>query len=115
MSDPANPKGGRTHRVTFQPNGVTIRCRADQTIADAALEQRVILPVSCENGICHVCMGERLSGELGFRNELGNPILEQDNQVLCCVAFPKSDVEIVMTDVFAPDHKQPATLACQVQ
>ena len=115
MSAPTNPKVARTHRVTFQPNGVTIRCRSDQTIADAALEQRVILPVSCENGICHVCMGERLSGELGFRNGLGNPILEQDNQVLCCVAFPKSDVEIVMTDVFAPDHKQPATLACQVQ
>ena len=104
-----------THRIIFQPNGVTVRCRSDQTIAEAALEQRVILPVSCENGVCQVCQGERLSGELGFRNELGAAILEQDNQVLCCVAFPKSDVEIVMTDVFAPDHKQPATLACQVQ
>ena len=115
MTDTVKNLTVKTHRITFQPNGVTIRCRSDQTIAEAALEQRVILPVSCENGICQVCQGERLSGELVFRNELGTSILEQDNQVLCCVAFPKSDVEIVMTDVFAPDHKQPATLACQVQ
>ncbi len=115
LSVSLNDEPASTHRITFQPNGVTVRCRSDQTIAEAALEQRVILPVSCENGVCQVCQGERLSGELGFRNELGTAILEQDNQVLCCVAFPKSDVEIVMTDVFAPDHKQPATLACQVQ
>jgi len=115
MSGLNDDKAVRTHRVTFQPNGVTIRCRSDQTIADAALEQRVIVTVSCENGVCQVCQGERLSGQLRFRNELGDAILEQENQVLCCVAYPESDVEIVMTDVFAPDHKQPATLACQVK
>ena len=104
-----------SHRITFQPNGVTVRCRPDQTIAEAALEQRVIVPVSCENGVCQICQGERLSGVLDFRNDLGDAILEHDNQVLCCIAYPRSDVEIRMTDVFAPDHKKPQTLACQVK
>lgn len=104
----------KTHRVTFQPQGVTINCRSDQSIAEAALEQRVIVPVSCENGVCQICQGERLSGDLDFRNDLGETILDQDNQVLCCVAYPKSDVEMYMTDVFAPDHKPSVTLACQV-
>ncbi|MEK9765168.1 MAG: 2Fe-2S iron-sulfur cluster-binding protein, partial [Thalassolituus sp.] len=99
MSQRQNKPPVQTHRVTFQPNGVVIRCRSDQTIAEAALEQRVIVPVSCENGVCQVCQGERLSGQLRFRNELGDAILEQENQVLCCVAYPESDVEIVMTDV----------------
>lgn len=103
-----------THRVTFLPQGVTINCRSDQSIAEAALEQRVVVPVSCENGVCQVCQGQRLSGELSFRNELGQTILDQENQVLCCVAYPTSDVEIFMTDVFAPDHKPSVTLACQV-
>ena len=107
--------GVAIHRIRFQPNGVTIRCRSDQTIAEAALEQRVIVPVSCENGVCQICQGERLSGELHFRNELGTTILDHDNQVLCCIAYPRSDVEIYMTDVFAPDHKPSATLACQVK
>lgn len=102
------------YKVTFQPRGVTINCRTDQTIAEAALEQRVMVPVSCENGVCQICQGERLRGELSFRNDLGDTILEQDNQVLCCVAYPKSDVEIVMSDVYAPDHKPAITLACQI-
>jgi CDP-4-dehydro-6-deoxyglucose reductase len=103
------------HTITFQPQGVSIDCRSDQNIAEAALEQRVIVPVSCENGVCQICQGERLSGDLSFRNDLGETILEHDNQVLCCVAYPQSDVEMYMTDVFAPDHKPSVTLACQVK
>jgi len=115
LKDTVKNQTVKTHRIRFQPNGVTIRCRSDQTIAEAALEQRVIVPVSCENGICQVCQGERLSGSLGFRNALGQTILEHDNQVLCCVAYPQSDVEMYMTDVFAPDHKKPQTVACQIK
>lgn len=102
------------HKITFQPNGVTIDCREDEAIADAALRQGVIVPVSCENGVCQICQGERISGELDFRNSLAESILEQDNQVLCCVAQPRTDVEIVMNDVYAPNHKTEVTLACQI-
>lgn len=104
----------REHRVTFQPSGVVITCSENQTLAAAALAQRVILPVSCENGVCQICQGQLVAGHLRFRNDLGEAILEYDNQVLCCIAYPQSDVEIVMTDVFAPDHKPSVTLACQV-
>ena len=41
MTDTVKNLTVKTHRITFQPNGVTIRCRSDQTIAEAALEQRV--------------------------------------------------------------------------
>lgn len=104
----------KTHTVTFQPGGVKIQCGEDEAIADAALRQRVVVPVSCENGICQVCQGEYVRGQFHFRNSLGQPILEQDNQVLCCVAQPQTDVEIVMNDVYAPDHKAEVTLACQI-
>ncbi|WP_419812293.1 2Fe-2S iron-sulfur cluster-binding protein [Bacterioplanoides sp.] len=104
----------KTHKITFQPNGVTILCREDEAIADAALRQGVIVPVSCENGICQICQGDRISGELNFRNSLGESILDNDNQVLCCVAQPKTDIEIVMNDVYAPNHKPEVALACQI-
>jgi CDP-4-dehydro-6-deoxyglucose reductase len=104
----------KTHKITFLPNGVTIQCREDEAIADAALRQGVIVPVSCENGVCQVCQGERLSGDLNFRNSLGESILDRYNQVLCCVAQPKSNVEINMNDVYAPNHKAEMTLACQI-
>ncbi len=105
----------RRYRVVFQPNNIAVYCRDGQSVHDAALEQGVILPVSCENGVCQVCQGERMSGQFRFRNALGRTILEQDNQVLCCIAYPQSDAEIYMTDVFAPEHKQPLTIACQVK
>ncbi|WP_430460651.1 2Fe-2S iron-sulfur cluster-binding protein [Thalassolituus sp. LLYu03] len=104
-----------SHTITFRPSGVRIRCRPDQTIAEAALEQGVVVPVSCENGVCQICQAPRLSGDFRFRNELGEAILEQDNQVLCCVAYPSSDAEIDMPDVFAPYHKAEVSLACQVR
>lgn len=104
----------QSHTITFQPSGVRIQCPPDQSIAEAALEQGVIVPVSCENGVCQICQAERLSGDFNFRNELGETILEHDNQVLCCVAYPQSDAEISMSDVFAPYHKPELTLACQV-
>lgn len=104
-----------SYTITFRPSGVRIRCRPDQSIADAALEQGVVVPVSCENGVCQICQAERVDGEFHFRNELGQTILEQGNQVLCCVAHPRSDAEIVMPDVFAPYHKPEATLACQIR
>lgn len=102
------------HTVTFRPSGARIRCAPDQTIAEAALQQGVIVPVSCENAICQICQGERLAGAFSFRNSLGQTILEQDNQVLCCVAQPQTDVEIYMADVYAPNHKPQVSLACQI-
>lgn len=103
-----------THTVTFQPAGVQIQCREDQSIADAAEEQGVTLFIGCDNGVCEVCKADRLSGSFRFRNALGQTILEQDDQVLCCVAHPLTDAEIDMPDVHPADHLPPRTLACQI-
>lgn len=102
------------HTITFQPSGSQIRCTPGQTIADAAEEQGLELLIGCDNGVCEVCKAEYLDGELLFRNMLGQTILEQDNQVLCCVAQPQTDVEIYMADVLAPNHKPQVSLACQI-
>lgn len=104
-----------THRVTFQPSGVQIQCREDQSIADAADEQGVSLFIGCDNGVCEVCRADHLSGSFRFRNALGQSILEQDEQILCCVAHPLTDTEIYMEDVHPADHLPPQTLACQIQ
>lgn len=104
-----------THRVTFQPSGVQILCREDQSIADAAEEHGVDLFIGCDNGVCEVCKGGYLDGTFRFRNALGQTILEQDDQVLCCVAYPLTDVEIYMEDVLPAGHKPLQTLACQIR
>lgn len=107
-----------SHTVTFQPSGVNIRCRPDQTIAEAALEQGVVVPVSCENAVCLICQAkpspQSTNALLHFRNSLGADVWQQQQHVLCCTALPQSDIELVMNDVYAPNHKPQLTLACQV-
>lgn len=103
-----------THTITFQPSGVQIRCTPEQTIVEAADAQGVGIYTGCDNGVCLICQGDYLSGSFRFRNSLGQDILDQEDQVLCCVAQPLSDAEIYMPDVHAPDYITPRTLACQI-
>ena len=44
-----------TYTVTFQPSGISIPVEEDQSLQDVALAQGIIIPVSCENGICQIC------------------------------------------------------------
>tara|TARA_B100001245_G_scaffold1875_1_gene1535 strand:- start:54126 stop:55172 length:1047 start_codon:yes stop_codon:yes gene_type:complete len=102
------------HRVTFQPAGFSIECRADQTILEAAREQGVNIRAACANGVCEVCRAERVSGEFLVTKAPARAVLESRNQVLCCATYPQSDIEIYMKDVIAPGQKPSQTLACQV-
>ena len=100
--------------VTFQPSGLSITAEAGETIATAAERQGIQLRVSCANGVCQICKGERLTGTVHCRNSLAQTILEQHNQVLCCACEPINHIELYMTDVHTRDHKPEVTLACQV-
>ncbi len=99
----------------MQPSATVIHCRSEQTIAEAAAEQGILLPIGCDNGVCEICRGEYLDGDFIFRNSLGEALLNSDNQILCCVAQPQTDAEIFMSDVHAPNHIPDMTLACQIQ
>lgn len=104
----------KVHRVTFQPNKIVVMCREDQNIAEAALEQGVIVPVSCENGVCQICQAPLKSGDAVGLNELAEEVLREQRDVLCCMTSPRSAIEIYMTDVYAPDHKKEVNLAFTV-
>lgn len=103
------------YQVRFQPSNLAIRCEGEQSIMEAALAQGVAIPVSCKNGVCGVCQAVYLSGKLVFRNSLGEQILEQNNQVLCCIAQPKSDVELSMSEIYAANQKPTSEMAFQVK
>lgn len=109
----------KTYSVSFLPSGVTIQVAENQALQEAALQQGVIIPLSCENGICQICQGELVRGTVdqrqGYQVEQGKgEILESPNQVLLCLTYPLSDLEIVMPEIYAPGHSPEQTLACQV-
>jgi CDP-4-dehydro-6-deoxyglucose reductase len=107
------------HKVTFQPSGVTIQVAENQALQEAAYEQGVIIPLSCENGVCQICEAKLLSGKVDLRqgyqvDQQKGEILESPNQVLLCLTYPLSDLEIFMPEIYAPGHSPEKTLACQV-
>lgn len=115
----AKDSNTQSYIVTFKPSNLTIQVAADQALQEACYEQGIILPLSCENGACQICEAQLLSGTLdqrqGYQVDLQKgQILESPNQVLLCLTYPLSDLEIYMPEIYAPGHSPATTLACQV-
>jgi CDP-4-dehydro-6-deoxyglucose reductase len=106
--------------VTFQPSGVSIWVSENQALQEAAYEQGVIIPLSCENGVCQICEAKLLAGTIDQRqgyqlDQQKGEVLESPNQVLLCLTYPLTDLEIFMPEIYAPGHSPVKTLACQVE
>ena len=69
----------------------TIKGSKDQTILDAALENDVDAPYSCQGGACATCIGRLVSGNAVMQQ---NHILTDDEiddgLILTCQALPLS-------------------------
>ena len=114
MSEETQPQVKR-HSIIFRPSNIELQCAEDETIADAAATQGITLPISCANGVCRRCQGQRLSGNLVCGNAVATTALENNNLIMCCKASPRSAIEIYMNDVLAPDQKPEVNYAFTVK
>lgn len=78
---------GKEHNVTVHPSN---------TILQAALEQDIDIPYSCQNGYCTACMGKTLSGKIMMDDEEGLSHSERaQGYVLTCVGRSLSDDVVI--------------------
>ena len=87
--------------IVADDENYTIESSADKTLLDAALQQKIDVPYSCQGGVCCSCIAKVTEGSAKMEN---NQILTDDEieegLVLTCQAFPTSaSVSIDYDDV----------------
>jgi ring-1,2-phenylacetyl-CoA epoxidase subunit PaaE len=86
----------QTVTIIYEGAEYHVEVEPDQTILEAALDQDVDLPYSCQAGLCTACRGKCLSGKVHLDEREGLSDAELDEgYVLNCVGHPlTSDVVI---------------------
>lgn len=75
------------HKVTVGPKS---------TILEAALDDEIDLPYSCQSGLCTACRGKCISGKVKLDEEEGLSEAElNDGYVLTCVGHPLTDDVVI--------------------
>ncbi|TGE23848.1 ferredoxin--NADP reductase [Hymenobacter aquaticus] len=100
VSDAADDKiTARTVTIHYEGAEYELEVKPSQTILEAALDQDIDLPYSCQAGLCTACRGKCLSGKvhLDEREGLSDSEMKQ-GYVLLCVGHPVTDDVVIEVD-----------------
>ena len=82
----------RKVKISIDGENIELKVKKSQTILDAALENDIDLPYSCQSGVCTACMAYLSSGKVDMEVSDGLSDDEiEDGYILCCTALPTSD------------------------
>jgi ring-1,2-phenylacetyl-CoA epoxidase subunit PaaE len=82
--------------VLYEGSEFKLKVEPHQSILEAALEQDIDLPYSCQAGMCTACLGRCVSGKIHLDEEDALSGAEKEaGFILTCVAHPMSDDVVV--------------------
>jgi len=87
-----------TFNITADLDGstYTFLCSEDQTVLAAAESEGVPLPSSCCSGVCTSCAAMVTDGTVHQPDAMGvKAELQEQGFTLLCVAYPRSDLNLV--------------------
>ena len=86
-------------KVELEKKTIVFLCSEDQDIISAAKANGIDLPSSCCSGVCTSCASMIIDGSVEQEDAMGlNDDLERKGFALLCVAYPKSDLNIIVGD-----------------
>ena len=86
-------------KVELKKNTYVFLCPEDQDIISAAKVNGIDLPSSCCSGVCTSCASMVIDGTVEQEDAMGlNDDLKGKGFALLCVAYPKSDLHIIVGD-----------------
>jgi ferredoxin len=84
-------------KVQFEQKTFSFSCSEDQDVISAAKMNGIDLPNSCCSGVCTSCASKILEGSVEQEDAMGlNDDLRSNGFALLCVAYPKSDLHVVI-------------------
>ena len=84
-----------TVEIHHQGQTNTIEVSENQTILQAAEDASLILPSSCNAGVCTTCAAQILEGDVDQSDGMGiSPELQNEGYALLCVSYPRSNLKI---------------------
>ncbi|MBI5428856.1 MAG: CDP-6-deoxy-delta-3,4-glucoseen reductase [Nitrosomonadales bacterium] len=107
-----------TFKTVIQPSGHDFPIEASETVLEAALKHGYVLPYSCRDGVCGVCKGKVLQGQVEFGKHQSDTLTDAEKALgmaLFCCARPLSDLVIECREVSAVKDIPVKTLPCRVQ
>lgn len=84
-------------KLTIANTGVTVSCRDDQTVLQAAVAAGVDYPYGCASGNCGACISRLDSGEVALlpRSDTAlTPEQAASGHTLACRAQARSDIAV---------------------
>ncbi len=86
-------------KVELENKTYVFLCPENQNIISAAKVNGIELPSSCCSGVCTSCASMVISGSVEQEDAMGlNDDLKERGFALLCVAYPKSDLHIIIGD-----------------
>ena len=86
-------------KVELDKKTFTFLCPEDKDIITAARDVGIDLPSSCCSGVCTSCASMIRDGSVDQEDAMGlNEDLKENGFALLCVAYPKSDLHIIIGD-----------------
>ena len=86
-------------KVELDEKTYVFPCSEDQDIITAAKANGIDLPSSCCSGVCTSCASIVIDGSVEQEDAMGlNDDLQKKGFALLCVAYPKSDLHIIIGD-----------------
>ena len=91
-------------KVEFEQKTFSFSCSDDQDVISAAKINGIDLPHSCCSGVCTSCASRILTGSVEQEDAMGlNEDLRENGFALLCVAYPKSDLHVVIGEQVEDD------------
>ena len=91
-------------KVQFEQKTFSFLCSEDQDVISAAKMHGIDLPNSCCSGVCTSCASKILQGSVEQEDAMGlNDDLKEKGFALLCVAYPKSDLHVVIGEQVEDD------------